>query len=176
MTFTETALKSAWLIEIEPLADDRGLFARTFCQSEFARHGLPENFVQCSLSFNRKRGTLRGLHYQAEPAVEGKLIRCTRGAIFDVMIDFRRQSPTYCQWQAFELSAGNARAVYIPPGFAHGFQSLNDNTEISYQMTTPYRPDRERGVRWNDPVFAIAWPHNNPILSSRDATYPDFTR
>ena len=175
MIFTETALKHAWLIDIEPVADERGFFARSFCQNEFARHGLPETFVQCSISFNRRQGTLRGLHYQAEPAVEGKLIRCTRGKVFDVMVDLRRQAPTYCQWQAFELSEINARAVYIPPGFAHGFQSLSDNTEISYQMTTPCRPDRERGVRWNDPAFSIAWQLPDPILSPRDASYPDFT-
>jgi dTDP-4-dehydrorhamnose 3,5-epimerase len=175
MIFTETALKPAWLIDLEPLADERGFFARTFCQNEFARHGLPQTFVQSSISFNRRQGTLRGLHYQAEPAVEGKLVRCTRGIIFDVMVDLRRQAPTYCRWQAFELSAENGRAVYIPPGFAHGFQSLSDNTEVSYQMTSPYLPDRERGIRWNDRVFAIAWPLPDPILSRRDASYLDFT-
>jgi dTDP-4-dehydrorhamnose 3,5-epimerase len=174
--FTETALKSAWVIDLEPMTDERGFFARSFCQSEFARYGLPQTFVQSSISFNRKQGTLRGLHYQAEPAVEGKLVRCTRGKIFDVMVDLRRRAPTYCQWQAFELSETNGRAVYIPPGFAHGFQSLCDNTEISYQMTTPYLADRERGVRWNDPVFAIAWPLSDPIMSPRDASFPDFIR
>lgn len=176
MIFTETALKPAWLIDLEPLVDERGFFARTFCQNEFARHGLPEIFVQCSISFNRRRGTLRGLHHQTEPTEEGKLVRCMRGSIFDVMVDLRRDAPTYCHWQSFELSEENGRAVYVPPGFAHGFQSLSDNSLISYQMTTPYRADREHGVRWNDPAFGIAWPLPDPILSARDAGYPDFNR
>jgi len=171
---SETPLKPACLIDIEPARDDRGHFARTFCQDEFSRHGLPGNFVQCSLSFNRRRGTLRGLHYQSEPCPEGKLVRCTRGAVFDVMLDLRRNSENYCRWLAFELSADNARAVYIPPGFAHGFQTLSDDAEVFYQMTTAYRPDLARGARWNDPAFAITWPLGDPILSARDAEYPDY--
>ena len=174
MIITETPLKPACLIDIEPARDDRGHFARTFCQDDFVRHGLPGGFVQCSLSFNHRRGTLRGLHYQAEPCPEAKLVRCTRGAVFDVMLDLRRNSATYCRWFATELTADNARAVYLPPGFAHGFQTLSDDAEVFYQMTTSYRPDLTRGVRWNDAAFAIAWPVADPILSSRDAEFGDF--
>ena len=174
MIITQTPLKPACLIDIKPACDERGYFARTFCQDEFARHGLPGGFVQCSLSFNRRRGTLRGLHYQAEPCPEGKLVRCTRGAIFDVMLDLRRSSPSYCRWFGVELSADNARAVYIPPGFAHGFQTLSDDAELFYQMTAAYLPELARGARWNDPAFAIAWPLADPILSPRDAGFPDF--
>src|ERR1700678_2956828 len=150
MIFTETPLAPACLIDIEPAGDERGYFARVFCQDEFSRRGLPGCFVQASLSFNRRRGTLRGLHYQAEPHPEGKLVRCTRGAVFDVMLDLRRDAPTYCGWFATELSADNARAVYIPPGFAHGFQTLSDDAELLYQMTEAYRPELSRGVRWDD--------------------------
>lgn len=174
MIITETPLKPACLIDIEPAHDGRGFFARTFCADEFARRGLPAGFVQASLSFNHRRGTLRGLHYQAEPCPEGKLVRCTRGAIFDVMVDLRRTSPTHCRWFAVELTAENARAVYIPPGFAHGFQTLCDDTEVFYQMTAEYRPELARGVRWNDPAFAIGWPLPEPILSPRDAAFADF--
>jgi dTDP-4-dehydrorhamnose 3,5-epimerase len=174
LIITETPLSPACLIEVEPLRDDRGFFARTFCQDEFSRHGLPDNFVQCSLSFNRRRGTLRGLHYQAEPCPEAKLVRCTRGAVFDVMLDLRRDSPGYCRWFATELSADNARAVYVPPGFAHGFQTLCDDAEVFYQMAAAYRPELSRGARWNDPAFAIAWPIEEPILSPRDARFPDY--
>jgi dTDP-4-dehydrorhamnose 3,5-epimerase len=172
--FTKAALPGAWLIDIDPIADDRGHFARCFCRDEFADHGLPADFVQSSLSFNHRRGTLRGLHYQAAPAAEGKLIRCTRGAIFDVMLDLRPDSSTYLQWQGFTLTAANAAAVFIPPGLAHGFQSLADDTEIVYQMTTRYSPAHAAGVRWNDTAFAITWPIPDPILSPRDANYPDF--
>ena len=174
MIITETPLKPACLIDIEPVRDDRGFFARSFCEEEFTRHGLPGSFVQCSLSFNRRRGTLRGLHYQAEPCPEGKLVRCTRGAVFDVMLDLRRDSTGYCRWFAAELNADNARAVYVPPGFAHGFQTLCDDAEVFYQMTPAYRPELARGARWNDPAFAIAWPLPEPILSAQDAGFPDF--
>jgi len=174
MIITETPLQPACVIDIEPARDERGYFARTFSREEFARHGLPGDFVQASLSFNRRRGTLRGLHYQAEPAAEGKLIRCTRGAIFDVMLDLRRESPTWCRWFAVELSADNGRAVYVPPGFAHGFQTLTDDAELFYQMTAAYRPELSRGVRWNDPAFGITWPLADPIVSARDAGLADF--
>ena len=174
MIITGTPLQPACVIDIEPARDERGYFARTFSREEFARHGLPGDFVQASLSFNRRRGTLRGLHYQAEPAAEGKLIRCTRGAIFDVMLDLRRESPTWCRWFAVELSADNGRAVYVPPGFAHGFQTLTDDAELFYQMTAAYRPELSRGVRWNDPAFGITWPLADPIVSARDAGLADF--
>jgi len=176
MKFTETALSAAWLIEIEPATDERGFFARLFCQEEFAQSGLPGYFVQSSLSFNRQRGTLRGMHYVAQPASEGKLVTCVRGAIQDVILDLRPDSPHYRHWLAFELTADNARSLYIPPGFAHGFQTLRDNTTVLYQMTAFYRPDLGRGVRWNDRAFAIDWPLPDPILSAQDASYPDFLR
>lgn len=175
MLITETALKPACVIDIEPTCDDRGFFARTFCADVFARHSLPTAFAQSSLSFNRHRGTLRGLHYQADPCPEAKLVRCTRGALFDVMVDLRRDSPTYCRWIAVELSERNARAVYVPPGFAHGFQTLCDDAELYYQMTVAYVPELSRGVRWNDPAFAIDWPLPEPILSPRDAAWPDYS-
>ena len=138
------------------------------------RRGLPGSFVQASLSFNRRRGTLRGLHYQAEPCPEAKLVRCTRGAVFDVILDLRSDSANYCRCFATELSADNARAVYIPPGFAHGFQTLCNDTEMFYQMTATYQPELSRGVRWDDAAFGIAWPLPDPILSERDAGQPDF--
>jgi dTDP-4-dehydrorhamnose 3,5-epimerase len=171
---TETSLAPACLIDIEPTRDERGHFARAFCQDEFTSRGLPGGFVQSSLSFNHRRGTLRGLHYQAEPCPEAKLVRCTRGAVYDVILDLRGSSQNYCRWFATELSADNARAVYIPPGFAHGFQTLRDDTELFYQMTAAYRPELSRGVRWDDPAFGIAWPLPGPILSERDAGLPDF--
>jgi dTDP-4-dehydrorhamnose 3,5-epimerase len=174
--FTKAALPGAWLIDIDPIADDRGHFARLFCHDEFAAHGIPAEFVQSSLSFNHRRGTLRGLHFQVAPAAEGKLVRCTRGAVFDVMLDLRADSPTYLQWQGFDLTALHAAAVFIPPGLAHGFQTLADDTEIFYQMTTRHSPDHATGVRWNDAAFGITWPIADPILSPRDANYPDYRR
>ena len=174
MILTAAALEGAWLIEAEKLADFRGYFARTVCRDEFTSAGIPADFVQESVSFNHQRGTLRGMHFQAAPAAEGKLVRCTRGAVFDVMIDLRPDSPSYLRWQGFELTADNARAVFIPPGLAHGFQTLADASEILYHMTERYSPAHARGVRWDDPVFAITWPVGDPILSERDAPYPDY--
>ncbi len=174
MRFVPTRLAGVVVVEVEPRSDDRGVFARTFCQREFGANGLPTEFVQCNTSFNNKRGTLRGMHFQAEPYAEGKLVRCTRGSIYDVAVDLRPVSPTYCQWEGCELSADNRRAVYVPPGFAHGFVALSDETEVFYQMTTFYVAGAGRGVRWNDPAFAIAWPIQNPVLLPRDAAYPDF--
>lgn len=176
MKFTETALPSSWLIDIEPATDERGFFARLFCKEEFTQAGLPGTFVQSSLSFNQRRGTLRGMHYTAQPALEGKLVTCVRGAIQDVILDMRPESPHYLHWIAFELTADNAKSLYIPPGVAHGFQTLRDDTTILYQMTAYYRPHHARGVRWNDRAFAIDWPLAHPILSLRDASYPDFTQ
>jgi dTDP-4-dehydrorhamnose 3,5-epimerase len=175
MIFTKTSLEDAWLIDIEPHEDERGFFARTFCAEEFARCGLPTHFAQCSVSFNRRRGTLRGMHYQAEPHSEGKLVRCTRGAIFDVILDLRPRSATYCRWLGIELSASNRRAVYVPPGFAHGTQSLVDDTEVFYQITEPYHAELARGVRWNDPTFAIQWAMPDPIVWQRDGNFPDYS-
>ncbi|HEY9720693.1 MAG TPA: dTDP-4-dehydrorhamnose 3,5-epimerase [Oscillatoriaceae cyanobacterium] len=176
MKFTGLRLAGLVLVEPEPARDDRGYFARTFCADEFAAQGLPTSFPQCNVSFNRTRGTLRGLHWQAEPAPEGKLIRCVRGAVLDVALDLRQDSATYGQWLSMELSAENMRALYVPHGFAHGFQTLSDDAEVFYQMTERYRSDLARGVRWNDPAFGIDWPLPDPILSPRDAGFPDYDR
>lgn len=176
MRFTEAALPGLHMVDIDALPDERGHFARTFCAREFAAANLPTAFPQCNISFNAARGTLRGMHWQADPFAEGKLVRCTRGAIFDVAVDLRPASPTYCRWFGVELTAENARALFIPAGFAHGFQALADQSEVFYQMTEFYHHDLGRGVRWNDPAFGIDWPIADPILSPRDAAYPDFIR
>ncbi len=175
MLFRETTLKGAFVIESERLEDERGFFARTWCQEEFEAHGLNARLVQCSISFNRKKGTLRGMHYQVAPHVEAKLVRCTMGAICDVIIDLRPQSPTFMQWIAEELTAENRKALYIPEGLAHGFQTLADNTEVFYQISTSYHPDSARAVRWNDPAFEIRWPSFPTVISLKDKTYPDWT-
>jgi dTDP-4-dehydrorhamnose 3,5-epimerase len=174
MIFTETKLNGALVIEPEKLEDERGFFARTWCQREFADHGLNSSIAQCSISFNHKHGTLRGMHYQIAPHEETRIIRCMRGAIYDVIIDLRRDSPTFTQWLALELSAENRRMLYIPEGFAHGFQTLDDNTEIFYQISEFYAPEQARGVRWDDPAFGIEWPPADRTISVRDRTYPDF--
>lgn len=174
MKFVSTALAGAFVIEFEPLMDERGFFARTFCQQEFEALGLDSNLRQCSISFNRRRGTLRGMHYQVAPHEEAKLVRCTRGAVHDVVVDLRASSPTFSHWIAIRLSADNRRMIYIPRGFAHGFQTLVDDTEIAYQMSEFYHPECARGLRWNDPRFAIEWPLAESIISERDRSYPDF--
>lgn len=175
MHFTKTPLGGAFVIDVEPREDERGLFARTFCAQEFAAHGLDARIAQASVSFNRRAGTLRGLHYQATPDGEVKLIRCTAGAIFDVILDLRPDSPTYLQHFGATLTSRERRALYIPVGFAHGFQTLADDTEVLYQMSTAYVPESARGVRWNDPAFGIAWPAaSDRIMNDRDRTYPDF--
>jgi dTDP-4-dehydrorhamnose 3,5-epimerase len=174
MIFTELQLKGAFLVEIEPRPDDRGLFARTYCEREFADHGLPTRFVQCNTSLNSLRGTLRGMHFQVEPRPEAKLVRCTQGAIFDVIVDLRRDSATFKKWYGVELTADNRKALFIPFDLAHGFQTLVEGSEVLYQMSEFYEQTLARGVRWNDPAFAIEWPLPSPILSNRDARYPDF--
>ena len=174
MRFTETRLAGAFVVEIEPRVDERGHFARTFCRDEFARAGLPVDFPQCNVSHNARRGTLRGMHWQADPHPEGKLVRCTRGAILDVIVDLRPGSPTFRQWVAVELDEDAANALYVPPGFGHGFQTLRDRSDVLYYMTEVYHPTLTRGARWNDTAFDIDWPISDPILSERDATYPDF--
>ena len=171
MRFTETRLKGAFIIEPERLEDERGFFARTFCQKEFDAHGLNSRVVQCNISYNKHKGTLRGMHYQVAPMAETKLVSCTRGAIYDVIIDLRPESPTYCQWFAEELNAENSKMIYIPEGFAHGFQTLEDETEVFYQMSELYSPEHARGVRWDDPVFRIEWPLNTKIISEKDTGY-----
>jgi dTDP-4-dehydrorhamnose 3,5-epimerase len=174
MRFTPTDIPGVVVIDIEPIADDRGFFARSFCRDTFSAHGLDPDLLQCNISFNRRRGTLRGMHYQAAPHAEAKLIRVTAGAIVDVALDLRPESPTFRRHVSIELSAASRRMLYIPHGCAHGFQSLADDTEIFYQMSAAYEPAASRGVRWNDPAFAIRWPIADPILSPRDAAYPDF--
>jgi dTDP-4-dehydrorhamnose 3,5-epimerase len=176
MQFIPTPLADAWVIELDMLRDERGWFARTFDSEEFATHGLDPTVVQCNASFTAKRNTVRGMHYQAEPHGESKLVRCVRGAIFDVAVDLREDSPTNCGWHGVELSAENGRAFYIPTGLAHGFQTLTDDCEVLYQMGNRYVPEASRGVRWDDRAFAIEWPdpHGDRIISERDRAYPDF--
>jgi dTDP-4-dehydrorhamnose 3,5-epimerase len=171
MKFTATPLAGAHLVDMERLADERGFFARSFSTEEFSRHGLSAALQQCSVSFNGVRGTLRGMHYQADPDAEHKLVRCTAGAIFDVIVDLRPGSPSLHAWYGVELSADNRRALYIPPGCAHGFLTLTDAAEVFYMISAPYAPQSARGVRWNDPAFGIAWPFAPSVMSGRDAAY-----
>jgi len=174
--FLETSLKGAYIIEIEPIEDNRGLFARSWCKREFEAHSLNSKIVQCNISFNTKKGILRGMHYQIKPSEEAKLVRCTSGAIFDVIIDLRADSPTFKGWFAVELNDKNRKMLYIPERFAHGFQTLKDNTEVFYQMSEYYSPNHSRGIRWNDPSFSIQWPEDKRIISKRDQQYPDFSQ
>lgn len=159
------------MLSLERLEDERGFFARTFCQREFTARGMSPAVSQCNLSWNRKRGTLRGLHFQAAPHPEAKVVRCVRGAIWDVIVDLRPDSPTHLHWHAVELTAENRLALYVPEDFAHGFQTLADDTEVLYQMSESYYPDLARGLRWNDPKLAIPWPLPSPIMSERDKSY-----
>ncbi len=172
MKFLETNLKGAYVIEIEPISDHRGFFARSWCEQEFRDRGLNSNLVQCNISFNLKKGTLRGMHYQAKPYEEAKLVRCTQGAIYDVIIDIRPDSPTFKKWFAVELSAANHHMLYIPESFAHGFQTLEDNTEVFYQMSEFYHPSAARGIRWDEPEFHLEWRLEDKIISERDLSYP----
>ncbi|MCX6050514.1 MAG: dTDP-4-dehydrorhamnose 3,5-epimerase [Chloroflexi bacterium] len=173
MNFRETKLKDAYLIEPERIEDDRGFFARAWCQQEFAEHGLNSKLVQCNLSFNHKAGTLRGMHYQLPPFAETKLVRCTQGAIFDVIIDVRPTSATFLQWIGVELTQENRLMLYVPQGFAHGFQTLVDGSEVFYQMSEVYAPGYARGLRWNDPAIAIRWPQTISVMATRDQQYAD---
>jgi dTDP-4-dehydrorhamnose 3,5-epimerase len=175
MKLSSISLPGAYMIELELIVDERGFFARAWDAQEFSSQGLNPNLAQCSLSFNKRRGTLRGMHYQAEPHAEAKLVRCCSGAIYDVILDLRRPSPTYCKWFAVELSAANHKMIYVPEGFAHGFQTLTDGAEVFYQISESYRPECARGVRWDDPLFGIEWPIRDPILSERDRIYPNHT-
>ena len=174
MIFIPTALSGAFVIEPEPASDSRGLFARTWCRRELAAQGLDTELAQCSTSFNKRKGTLRGMHYQAAPFAETKIVRCTRGAIHDVIIDLRPDSPTYTRHVAVVLTAEDRKALYVPKGFAHGFQTLEDDTEVFYQISEFYSPEHSRGVRWDDPAFGIAWPQDERTMSERDRRYPDF--
>ena len=174
MRFAPTPLAGAFLIDSDANADERGSFYRTFCREEFESNGLPGNFVQMSLSRNLLRGTLRGMHYQAVPRPEQKVVRCVRGAAYDVVVDLRKDSPTFCRWFGVELSETNHAALFVPEGFAHGFLTLSDDTDILYQMTEFYVPELAAGVRWNDPAFGIAWPFEPLTLSARDCAFADF--
>ncbi len=181
MIFKEIPFPGVYIIEIEPMCDERGFFARSYCRREFEAHGLNPDLVQCSISFNRKKGTLRGMHYQAPPHEEAKIVRCITGAIYDVVIDLRPGSPAYKRWYALELRSSGPpeapdryRMLYVPEGFAHGYQTLEDNTELLYQIAEYYHPETARGIRWNDAAFQIPWPLPNPVMSEKDRNYPDF--
>lgn len=172
MKFRETPLAGAFIVEIERIEDDRGFFARSFCHDEFRARGLSPLVAQCNISWNRRSGTLRGLHFQATPHEEAKLVRCTRGVVWDVIVDIRESSPTRLRWYGVQLSADNRLALYIPEGFAHGFQTLADDSEVLYQMAEFFHGEASRGLRWDDPAIGIAWPLANPILSEKDRSYP----
>ena len=174
MIFRETQLAGAFVVDLEPHVDERGLFARTFCEREFAAHGLAVRYPQQNTSFNRSAGTLRGMHWQVAPHAEAKLVRCTAGAIYDVIVDLRRNSPTRLAWFAVELSARNRSALYIPEGFAHGFLTLEPETEIAYLMSESYAPEAARGMRFDEPRVGIEWPSPPVVISPRDLAYPEF--
>lgn len=174
MILRPTKLAGAVIVEPEPIADERGFFARMFSRAEFAEAGLDDNVAQCSISFNAAAGTLRGLHYQAAPHAESKLVRCTQGVIYDVIVDLRPESPTFCDWVAIELSAANRLGLYVPKGVAHGFQTLAPESEVHYQISESYEPKAAMGVRWDDSRFGIEWPPAQRIISARDRAYPDF--
>ena len=175
MKILPTSLGGAFRIELDRISDDRGFLARTWCSRDAAEHGMNPFVAQCNVSLNHHRGTLRGMHFQVAPHAEAKLVRCTRGALADVILDLRPGSPTFKKWETFELNERNGTALYVPEGFAHGFQTLVDDTEVHYQMSEFYVAECQSGVRWNDPAFGIVWPIANPILSAKDAAYPDFT-
>ena len=174
MIFSETKLAGAYVIECEQLEDERGFFARLWSEQDFAERGLVPHFIESNTSFSRKQGTLRGMHYQAAPHGQVKLVRCTAGAVYDAIIDLRPDSPTYKQWDSVELSADNRLMLYVPIDFAHGFQTLVDGTEVTYQMSSPYNPASSRGVRWDDPTFGITWPEAERVIIARDREYSDF--
>jgi dTDP-4-dehydrorhamnose 3,5-epimerase len=175
MKFNTTTLHDAWLIELEPVVDIRGYFARTFCVDEFAAKGLNTNYAQHSVSFSARKGTVRGMHYQREPHSEVKIVRCIKGSVWDVIIDIRPGSPTYRRWQGFELSSANRNELYVPKGFAHGFQTISDNVEINYLISEPYSPESSYGIRHDDPTFAIQWPLPVTEISPKDLHWPDFS-
>ena len=174
MRFDATSLDGVRVVDLEPKGDARGFFARAFCADELAAAGLETAVAQANLSWNAARGTLRGLHYQLPPAAETKLVRCTRGAVWDAVVDLRPDSPTFRRWEGFEISAENRRAVYVPRGCAHGYLTLTDDAEVLYFVSAPYSPELERGVRWDDPAFAIDWPVAPTVVSDRDRSHPDF--
>jgi dTDP-4-dehydrorhamnose 3,5-epimerase len=175
LIFTETAIKGAFVIEIKKIEDERGFFGRSWCQKELEEHGLIARVVQANVSYNKQKGTLRGMHFQLDPYAETKLVRCTRGAIYDIIIDLRPDSPTYKQWIGVELTADNYKMLFVPENFAHGFITLEDNTEVTYQVSQFYTPGSERGIRWDDPSFNIKWPIEPTVISQKDRSHPDFT-
>ena len=174
MLFERLLLEGAYLLKLEKHEDERGFFARTFCCKEFNERELNSDIVQCSISHNAQKGTLRGMHYQVAPYEEVKLVQCIRGAIYDVIVDLRPNSATYCQWVGVELSDNNDSLIYVPKGFAHGFQTLTDDAVVYYQISEYYAPEFARGVRWNDPAFGIKWLLTNPIISTKDSQLPDY--
>jgi len=174
LIFTETKLKGSYIVDIEQINDERGFFARSWDKNIFDQKGLNSNLFQCNISFNKKKGTLRGMHFQEEPYQEAKLVRCTRGSVYEVMIDLRENSSTFKQWEAIELHSDNHKMLYIPEGFALGFQTLEDNTELFYQMSQFYMPKFSRGVRWNDEAFKISWPLDISVISQKDQSFNSF--
>ena len=174
MRFEPAGLDGTWHVDLEPHEDERGFFARVWCATEFAAHGLSDTLRQCSVSYNRRAATIRGLHYQAAPVEEAKVVRCIRGALYDVLVDLRPASPTFMRWVGLELTADNRRALYVPPGVAHGFQTLTDGCEVLYLIDRDFEPSQARGVRWNDPAFGVRWPLAPEVISERDRSYPDF--
>jgi dTDP-4-dehydrorhamnose 3,5-epimerase len=174
MIFNETRLAGTFEIHIDPKADERGFFARSWCRQEFENHKLNSNLAQCNISFNARRGTLRGMHYQVSPHAEVKVVRCTRGSIYDVLVDLRPESPSFKRWVGVVLTAEKRNMVYVPEGFAHGFLTLEDNTEVFYQMSEFYNAESARGLRWNDPAFLISWPEKVEVISERDRNYANF--
>ncbi|MDB9313052.1 dTDP-4-dehydrorhamnose 3,5-epimerase [Spirulina sp. CS-785/01] len=174
MLFQEIPLKGAYIVDLDFKKDERGFFARSYCWDEFEQNGLNPCIVQCNISFNLKKGTVRGMHFQRKPKPEPKLVRCDQGSIYDVIIDLRYNSPTYCQWFGMELDSRSYRSIYIPDGFAHGFQTLEDNSQVFYQMGERYAPEYASGVRWNDNAFSIVWPLPVTCISSKDNSYPNF--
>ena len=175
MKFNETELKGGYIIDIQKIEDDRGFFARGWCKNEFEEHGISSNLAQANISYNKFKGTLRGLHYQASPYEEAKLVRCTKGGIFDVMVDLREGSPTHGKWMGAELTADNHRMLLVPEGFAHGFQTLQDDTEVFYQVSEFYIPNAEKGARYDDPAFGITWPLEVSVISDKDANWPAYS-
>ena len=171
MIFNHTKFAGVYIVELDKMFDERGFFARTWCAKEFEEHGLNPKLVQCNLSYNIRKGTLRGMHYQVAPFAEAKVVSCLSGAIYDVILDLRAESPTFGQWQAFELASSGHRMLYIPEGFAHGFQTLVDDTSVFYQMSEFFHPECARGIRWDDPVFNIQWPISTIVISPKDTNY-----
>lgn len=174
MKFIQTSLHGAYRVELEPIRDSRGFFARSWCKQEFLDHRIDIEIVQSNVSYNQKKGTLRGMHFQEEPFAEPKIIRCTHGKIYDVFIDIRPDSPTYLQWDSVELSAASYQMMYLPAGFAHGFLTLEEHSEVLYQMAQFFNPAAVRGIRWDDPLFRIDWPEEITTISDKDLAYPDF--